>query len=269
MYHYPNNAIAFEETLQFSIIRLNKGRGKMLALISTNEIVIQSSDALRVLGETVSFDIWGFISTTLATGIGAFIGVILTLKLNYRFEQKKIQLTMVKEMYYEVRKHMQICTKEIQATRRLIESNKKSGLTYPNVITQLIKTIECIETLTDKLTYYKFETLLYFKIIGTLKIRHKNLEELQKSIPQRPTKDGIEILEDVYKRLGEINMVISRLEGKMFNDYIKMMGLNKSDEYKEYNKLVEQDIEENIEDIRNSDIPFGVRILNMEENQEL
>lgn len=246
----------------------------MLVLISalaTNEIVIQSSDSLRVLNETAGLDIWGFISTIVATGIGAWLGVILTLKLNYKLEQKKLKLNMIDQMYLKIRPKMVDVTKNIQTFKCSIRGERNEeikeskgpieDLRFSNCQEEIEHVLNVVDDLVSEIYKYRLAKLILDDYIEELKINADYLGEYL-DVTNINLKELIECLE-------EINRTVLRSEEYLNNYYLQEIGLYKSKEWKKYNNKIKRDIEVNRELIRNSEVPFGVMIDQMERNHEL
>lgn len=249
---------------------------KMLALISaiaTNEIAIQSSDTVRILTESTGFDIREFISTIIATGIGAWLGVALTLKLNYRLEQNKMKLNTIDQMYLKIRPEMVKVTKHIQALKNTIGKYEGTGiireegpvadLDFSKFQKDIKSVVNSVGELVSEVNKYRLAKLILDDYIKGLKIKADNLEEY--------TDDGINSIgfTQLTKGLEEVNRIILRSEENLENYYLKEIGLYKSREWKTYTRKVKEDIESNRDAIINSPVPLGVRIDLVERNSEL
>lgn len=248
----------------------------MLALIlaiATNEIAIQSSDTVRILTESREFDIRGFISTIIATGIGAWLGVALTLKLNYRLEQKKMILNTTDQMYLKIRPEMVKVTKYIQEFKNTIgkyegtEMTREEGpvedLGFSKCQEDIKSVVNAIGELVSEVNKYRLAKLILDDYIMGLKIKADNLDEY--------TEDGINRIgfTQLTKGLEEVNRIILRSEEILENYYLKEIGLYKSREWKTYTRKIKEDIELNRDAIINSPVPLGVRFDLVERNSEL
>lgn len=204
-----------------------------------------------------------FLKTIIATGLGAWLGIKLTMRSSIKLEQQKLKITMVNEMYRNIRKDMVRATVWIQVARKSIDGSIQPTVDSEEQSKNIDEALKKIDILLDNIKLYKFETLIFYKKIKCLSSLYTMLKD------KRAALNSQDDMNELYDFLGQANTCIMRFEESLFHYYLEETGFKKSKEYREYNKLVEQDIKVNLDLIQNSDKPFGVIIREMEENGEL
>lgn len=233
-----------------------------------NEITTSAQLIIKTLTEdgikiVSANDIFDFVKTIFATGLGAWLGIKLTMHSNIKLEQEKLKITMINEMYRSIKKDMVRATVWIQVARKSIDGSIVPLVNSDEQMENIDEALKKVDILLNSIKLYKFETLIFYKKIDWLSNMYARLKNRRSELCSQ------DHMNELFELLGETNTCIMRFEQELFNYYLEETGFKKSKQYKKYNKLVEQDIEFNIDVIKNSSKPFGVMIKEMEDNGEL